>query len=428
MQKWKRILAAALVFTALLTCLAPVCGAEETDCGAKLLAITFDDGPGPYTAGLLDELAARGVKATFFVSGYRAARYPETLKRIVTEGHQLANHTYNHANLNTLSAAKIRQEVSSVQALITAAGGDEPAYIRPPYGNANKTVRANVSAPLINWAVDPEDWKYRNADTVCRRIVSGAYDGAIILVHDIHKTSVPGALAAIDQLLEEGYEFVTVQDLLRRRGVTPEAGKVYYDAKNNGINLSAEQISPEYFDEDRLEEHWAYEALALCIRRGWLETDEAGRWCPNHFVTRGELAAAFGRFCGITKAYRAGEDTGYTDVDAARTDAPFIRWAGDAGLMIGADGAFSPDATLTREQMATVLDRYLDMQGEAAPETGALAYTDAAEISDWAAAGVARCTALGLLQGSGGAFCPKGTLTRGQLAAILQRLAGKTES
>ena len=96
--------------------------------------------------------------------------------------------------------------------------------------------------------------------------------------------------------------------------------------------------------------------------------------------------------------------------------------------MIGADGAFSPDATLTREQMATVLDRYLDMQGEAAPETGALAYTDAAEISDWAAAGVARCTALGLLRGSGGAFCPKGTLTRGQLAAILQRLAGKTES
>ena len=258
MRKWKRILSVLLLLAAVLTCFSPICEAESLDCGAKLLAITFDDGPGPYTAGLLDELAARGVKATFFVSGYRAANYPETLKRIVDEGHQLANHTYNHANLNTLSAAKVRKEISSVQELITAAGGDDPAYIRPPYGNANQTVRSNVSVPLINWAVDPLDWKYRNADTVCNNIISGAYDGAIILVHDIHKTSVPGALAAIDELLDEGYEFVTVKDLFKRRGVTPEAGKVYYDAKNNGINLSAEQISPEYYDEDKLAAHWGY--------------------------------------------------------------------------------------------------------------------------------------------------------------------------
>ena len=96
MRKWKRILSVLLLLAAVLTCFSPICEAESLDCGAKLLAITFDDGPGPYTAGLLDELAARGVKATFFVSGYRAANYPETLKRIVDEGHQLANHTYNH--------------------------------------------------------------------------------------------------------------------------------------------------------------------------------------------------------------------------------------------------------------------------------------------------------------------------------------------
>ena len=79
MRTWSRILSILLLFLALFSCLAPICGAESLDCGAKLLAITFDDGPGPYTAGLLDELAARGVKATFFVSGYRAANYPETL-------------------------------------------------------------------------------------------------------------------------------------------------------------------------------------------------------------------------------------------------------------------------------------------------------------------------------------------------------------
>ena len=191
--------------------------------------------------------------------------------------------------------APFKSQNMALNSFITAAGGDDPAYIRPPYGNANQTVRSNVSVPLINWAVDPLDWKYRNADTVCNNIVSGAYDGAIILVHDIHKTSVPGALAAIDELLDEGYEFVTVKDLFKRRGVTPEAGKVYYDAKNNGINLSAEQISPEYYDEDKLAAHWGYDALCLCMERGWLTTDAGGRWLPNHYVTRGALATAFGR-------------------------------------------------------------------------------------------------------------------------------------
>mgnify|MGYP004686680751 FL=1 len=155
--------------------------------------------------------------------------------------------------------------------------------------------------------------------------------------------------------------------------------------------------------------------------------DESGRWLPNHFVTRAELAAAFGRFCGITDAYRAGEDTGYADVSPDDPDAPFLLWAADAGLMIGTGGQFAPDETLTREQMATVLSRYLTLQGEAGSPTLTLAgvYSDADAISGWAAEGVARCTELGLLQGSGGAFHPKGTLTRGQLAAILQRLAGQ---
>lgn len=100
----------------------------------------------------------------------------------------------------------------------------ENAYIRAPYGNANKTVKSVVTAPLIYWSVDPEDWKYRNAETVRSNIEAGVFDGAIILVHDIYKTSVDGALAAIDDLLAEGYEFVTVQDLLLRRGVTPGGG------------------------------------------------------------------------------------------------------------------------------------------------------------------------------------------------------------
>jgi len=108
-----------------------------------------------------------------------------------------------------------------------------------------KTVNTVVTAPLIYWSVDPEDWKYRNAETVRSNIEAGVFDGAIILVHDIYKTSVDGALAAIDDLLAEGYEFVTVQDLLLRRGVTPEAATVYYSAKNNGINLPADAVGEQ---------------------------------------------------------------------------------------------------------------------------------------------------------------------------------------
>ena len=287
MKNITRILSAALALCLLAALCLPARADGTQDCGAKLLAITFDDGPGKYTGALLDGLAERGVHATFFVNGVNASGWPETLKRIVNEGHQLANHTYNHKNLNTCSAQTVAYEISAVQALITAAGGDENAYIRAPYGNANKTVKSVVTAPLIYWSVDPEDWKYRNAETVRSNIEAGVFDGAIILVHDIYKTSVDGALAAIDDLLAEGYEFVTVKDLLLRRGVTPEAATVYYSAKNNGINLPADAVGEQAFDESRIETHWGYAAMKTCLDYGWMiltdtTTGPSGPKRPSH--------------------------------------------------------------------------------------------------------------------------------------------------
>ena len=94
-----------------------------------------------------------------------------------------------------------------------------------------------MGAPLVYWSVDPQDWKYRNAETVKNHIVDDAFDGAIILVHDIHSTSVDGALAAIDILQNRGYEFVTVRELFRRRGQSMENGVQYYSCKPNGTDL-----------------------------------------------------------------------------------------------------------------------------------------------------------------------------------------------
>ena len=419
-MKQRNIVCAVLALVLLLGFSVPAFASDHT---GKLIAITFDDGPGAYTSTLLDELAARDVKATFFVSGYRAASYPETLKRMVAEGHQLASHTQNHENLNTLSASKIASEISQTQALITAAGGDDPAYIRPPYGNANQTVRAQATAPLINWSVDPEDWKYHNADTVCRNILAGSYDGAIILVHDIYKTSVEGALAAIDKLLAQGYEFVTVRDLLLRRGITPEKGVMYYDAKNTGVNLDVDEAGSGYFDESKLSQHWAYDALAFCLSHGYLDYEEDGRVRPNKPITRGEFVTCLAKFCGIDESYKASSDTGYRDVDNDSSLAPYVKWAYDAGLMDGSNGSFLPDDKLTREQMATVVARYLTALGLASADVQPSDYKDQPRISTWAVNGVALCTQEGILQGTNGAFLPKGKLTRAQTAAILFRLS-----
>lgn len=419
-MKKRKFLCAALALVLLLGLSVPALASDFT---GKLIAITFDDGPGVYTGTLLDELAARDVKATFFVSGYRASGYPETLKRMVAEGHQLASHTQNHENLNTLSAAKIASEISQTQALITAAGGDDPAYIRPPYGNANKTVRAQANVPLINWSVDPEDWKYHNADTVCQNILAGSYDGAIILVHDIYKTSVNGALAAIDKLLAQGYEFITVRDLLLRRGVTPEAGVMYYDAKNTGVNLDIDEAGSGYFDERLLPQHWAYDALAFCLGHGYLDSAEDGRVRPNKPITRGEFVTSLAKFCGIDESYKASCDTGYRDVDNSSPLAPYVKWAYDAGLMDGSNGSFLPDDKLTREQMATVVARYLTALGLAGADVQPSDYKDQSRISVWAVNGVALCTQEGILQGANGSFLPKGKLTRAQTAQILYRLS-----
>ena len=419
-MKRRNTFRAALALLLILTLCMPAAASGFTE---KLIAITFDDGPGAYTAQLLDELAARDVKATFFVSGYRAANYPETLKRMVSEGHQLASHTQNHENLNTLSAAKIADEISRTQDYITAAGGDNPAYIRPPYGNANKTVRAQAPSPLINWSVDPEDWKYHNADTVCSNILAGSYDGAIILVHDIYQTSVNGALAAIDKLLEQGYEFVTVRDLLLRRGITPEAGVMYYDAKNTGVNLDIDEAGSGYYDESRLETHWAYDALTFCLDHGFLSREADGRVRPNKPITRGEFVTSLAKFCGVDESYRYYAETGYRDIASGSELAPYVKWARDAGLMDGSNGAFHPDDYLTREQMATVVARYLTALGRAPGGAAQTAYKDQSRISAWALDGVALCTREGILQGSNGAFLPKGKLTRAQTAAIVYRLS-----
>jgi len=192
----------------------------------RTIAITFDDGPSAkLTPQLLDILKARGVKATFFVVGQNAAEYPDILKRAVAEGHEIGNHSWSHLQLNRLGDAALTAQIEKTNAAIKAAIGHDPVVMRPPYGatNAKLDRRFNEQWGLkvIIWDVDPLDWKYRNSARVQNTILSQTKPGSIILVHDIHPTSVAAMPATLDALLAKGYKFVTVSELIAMGEETP---------------------------------------------------------------------------------------------------------------------------------------------------------------------------------------------------------------
>ena len=196
------------------------------DC-ANCVAITYDDGPGAETNRLLDKLKAKNAHASFMVLAPSAEQHPELLKRMKAEGHTIGNHTKSHRQLNTLSYEQVSQEIDAGNAAIKKATGQGTRWVRPPYGATNATVDQvtrdkGVSQAL--WDVDTVDWKDRNSEHVCSSAVQGARAGSIVLMHDIHPTTVDAADCVIDGLRAKGLEPVSLDRLLR----TPAAGKRYY--------------------------------------------------------------------------------------------------------------------------------------------------------------------------------------------------------
>lgn len=237
MKKLKKAAMILLAVMLLLLCVPwtkPVHAAK----GDKLVALTFDDGPHKtYTTQLLDGLKQKGVKVTFFMVGTNASSNTALVQRAYDEGHEIGNHSYSHPNLNTLGYSGVRGELSRTASILDKACGAGTDYlVRPPYGNANATVLSALASPAIIWSVDTNDWKYRDADHVYNHIVNNASDGAIILCHDIYSTTVKGALRAVDTLKARGYEFVTVSELYRRRGVSMQDGVKLYNCKKNGVD------------------------------------------------------------------------------------------------------------------------------------------------------------------------------------------------
>ncbi|MEI6713951.1 MAG: polysaccharide deacetylase family protein [Verrucomicrobiota bacterium] len=183
------------------------------------ISITFDDGPhAQNTPRLLDMLKQRGIRATFFVVGQNAAEYPEILKRIVAEGHEIANHSYSHPILASKPESGLRDELDKTHQAVLKATGVNMKVMRPPYGALSEPqrrwVRANFGYSVILWDVDPLDWKFRDAGRVEQEILGHTHAGSIILAHDIHKSTVDAMPATLDALVAKGFKFVTVSELL----------------------------------------------------------------------------------------------------------------------------------------------------------------------------------------------------------------------
>ena len=212
---------AALLLVAVLMCVPGVIEyraeavAASSMADSKKIAITFDDGPHPYyTEQLLDGLKERNVKATFFVLGKHAEQYPELVKRMSDEGHLIGNHTYSHVQLNKRNSEAFKEELKKTSELIEELTGQEVQYVRPPYGTWDKKFEEELNMFPVLWNIDPLDWSSSNVSGIVKKVTSKARENSIILMHDEYKTTVTAALQVIDELQKQGYEFVTVDELL----------------------------------------------------------------------------------------------------------------------------------------------------------------------------------------------------------------------
>ena len=190
-------------------------GQAAEDGEVKKIALTFDDGPHPqYTQQLLDGLKERGVHATFFVTGEHAELHPDIILRMYEEGHLIGNHTYSHIQLRKDNRETFKNELIKTNEIIEEITGKEVEYVRPPYGSWDKSFEKELNMLPVLWNVDPLDWCSGNVSCIVDKIVSKTKENDIILMHDYYDTSVTAALQAIDRLVEKGYTFVTVEEIL----------------------------------------------------------------------------------------------------------------------------------------------------------------------------------------------------------------------
>jgi len=204
----------------------------DLDLDKPMIALTFDDGPHKaVTNRILDILEQHNAKATFFVLGLQVETHAETLQRIHSLGCQIGNHSYNHKYLHSLSSEEILKEIEDTNSLIREIIGIEASIVRPPYGAPNDYLKELIPHPLVLWSVDPKDWNNFDKEAIINEVLGKVKDGDIVILHDTYPTTADACEIIIPKLIEEGYQLVTVEELMRARNITMMPGNAYYNAR-----------------------------------------------------------------------------------------------------------------------------------------------------------------------------------------------------
>ena len=197
------------------------CVVRRASCASERIALTFDDGPHErYTEEILEILDKYGIKATFFVIGTNADAHPELIKKELAAGHEVENHTLSHIYLKKVTDAKIKEEMMESQSIIAAITDYKTKYIRPPGGlyDGRLTDIANeLGYKIVLWSLDTCDWAHPTPENIAANVLEDVRSGDIILMHDFIGGSSPTPMALeimLPKLLERGFEFVTVSELL----------------------------------------------------------------------------------------------------------------------------------------------------------------------------------------------------------------------
>ncbi len=202
---------------------------RDTDPTKPMVALTYDDGPHPVnTHRILDTLEKHGARATFFVVGSRITEYPDCLERQAELGCEIGNHSFSHVTLSVSSDKTVREEIEKTDKLIEKYSGQTPSLCRAPGGSVGKAAKL-LDRPFIHWSVDTLDWQSRSSSKVVSNIKQNVRDGSIILMHDLYGSTADASEIIIPWLISEGYQLVTVSELLQARKGGAEGGKIYYN-------------------------------------------------------------------------------------------------------------------------------------------------------------------------------------------------------
>lgn len=199
----------------------------------KMVALTYDDGPNaPVTESILQTLKENNARATFYVVGSRLEEFKNSLIKEAQYGCEIGCHSYNHTILTTVSNATIKSEVTKTNNLIKKYTGQTVKTVRAPGGSVNDNVKKVVSYPLVNWSVDTLDWSNRSSAATFANFKANVTDGAIVLMHDLYPSTAEATKSIVSYLKQNGYQIVTVSELMDAKGVRFTSGNLYNSANS----------------------------------------------------------------------------------------------------------------------------------------------------------------------------------------------------